>query len=193
RNSETYFSLYVRLVSGEFDDQLQWPCPWRQVTFQVLDQNPHMQRRMSYERSVTTDPGLFTGKKFFWDNPRHNGTKTKIGNETVFVTDGYGYEYFMYKSELTKREFINGEEIIFLFSMQDTSGLLQNNSVSCPNVRVKRIRNESASSGRTPPSFLILLSATTAPLRASLFLCHIYVGTRSGMPARSVLRMRIMT
>ncbi|XP_056618780.1 meprin A subunit beta-like [Triplophysa dalaica] len=157
-NYETYFSLYVRLVSGEFDDQLQWPCAWRQVTFQVLDQNPHMQKRMSFERSLTTDPAKFTGKRFLWDNPRHNGTQIKIGNETVFVTDGYGYQYFMYKNELTKREFINGEEIIFLFSMQDTSGLLQNNSVSCPNVRVKSnaFRNESASRGLTR-SFLILL------------------------------------
>ncbi|KAA0703230.1 Meprin A subunit beta [Triplophysa tibetana] len=41
----------------------QWPCPWRQVTFQVLDQNPHMQKRMSFERSLTTDPAMFTDGK----------------------------------------------------------------------------------------------------------------------------------
>ncbi|KAA0704933.1 Meprin A subunit beta [Triplophysa tibetana] len=140
RNYVTYFSMYVRLVSGEFDDKLQWPCPWRQVTFQVLDQNPHMQRRMSYEMSFTTDPTLFNEDGiYFWNNPRINGTQTTIGNESVFVSSGWGYRYFMNKDELTKRDFLKGGDIIFLFSMQDLSWLLQNKSVPCPNVKVKHI------------------------------------------------------
>ncbi|KAI7789686.1 meprin A subunit beta-like isoform X2 [Triplophysa rosa] len=151
RNDVTYFSTYVRLVSGEFDDQLQWPCPWRQVTFQVLDQNPHMQRRMSYEKSITTDPTLVTeGGTYFWNNPRINGTQTIIGNESVFVTSGWGNQYFMYKDELPKRDFLKGGDIIFLFSMQDLSWLLQNKSVPCPNVKVKHMNatvNESVSQG----------------------------------------------
>ncbi len=53
---QNYLSIYVRLVSGVYDDQLQWPCPWRQITFQMLDQNPHIQKRMSPEKSFTTDP-----------------------------------------------------------------------------------------------------------------------------------------
>ncbi len=53
---QNYLSIYVRLVSGVYDDQLQWPCPWRQITFQMLDQNPHIQKRMSSEKSFTTDP-----------------------------------------------------------------------------------------------------------------------------------------
>uniref|UniRef100_A0A671QA05 Metalloendopeptidase n=1 Tax=Sinocyclocheilus anshuiensis TaxID=1608454 RepID=A0A671QA05_9TELE len=55
---QNYLSIYVRLVSGVYDDQLQWPCPWRQITFQMLDQNPHLQKRMSSEKSFTSDPSL---------------------------------------------------------------------------------------------------------------------------------------
>ncbi|KAL2084261.1 hypothetical protein ACEWY4_019779 [Coilia grayii] len=53
---EDHFGAYVHLVSGSNDDNLQWPCPWRQVTIQALDQNAHIQRRMSAQISLTTDP-----------------------------------------------------------------------------------------------------------------------------------------
>ncbi|XP_067303163.1 neoverrucotoxin subunit alpha-like isoform X2 [Pseudorasbora parva] len=42
-------SMYVYLASGANDEQLKWPCPWRQITVQILDQNPHIQKRMSFE------------------------------------------------------------------------------------------------------------------------------------------------
>ncbi|XP_052410117.1 meprin A subunit beta-like [Carassius gibelio] len=50
--------IFIPLVSGAHDEQLQWPCPWRQITVQILDQNPHIQKRMSFEQSITTDPDL---------------------------------------------------------------------------------------------------------------------------------------
>ncbi len=56
--SRNQLYMYVALVSGAYDEQLQWPCPWRQITVQILDQNPHIQKRMSFEQSVTTDPDL---------------------------------------------------------------------------------------------------------------------------------------
>ena len=52
----SFLGTAVRLVSGQYDDQLQWPCPWRQVTFQALDQNPQIQLQMSKRFSLTTDP-----------------------------------------------------------------------------------------------------------------------------------------
>ncbi len=55
---QNYLSIYVSLVSGVYDNQLQWPCPWRQITFQMLDQNPHIQKRMSSEKSFTMDPAF---------------------------------------------------------------------------------------------------------------------------------------
>ena len=53
---ETFFGVYVRLVSGEYDSTLKWPCPWRQISIIMLDKNPHIQQQMSRQISVTTDP-----------------------------------------------------------------------------------------------------------------------------------------
>ncbi|XP_051575939.1 meprin A subunit beta-like [Myxocyprinus asiaticus] len=133
--SVNYFGIYVRLVSGANDNQLQWPFLWRQVTFQVLDQNPHIQKRMSYEQTLITEPTSYSSDS--WDNPQKTGTPTVIGNETVYVNSGLGFGKYMYKADLTKREFIKGGDIIFLFSIQDISGLLKSNSVPCPKVTVK--------------------------------------------------------
>ena len=58
---KTFFGVYVRLVSGDYDDTLEWPLAWRQITAQMLDQNPQMQLRMSKERSLTTDPARTSG------------------------------------------------------------------------------------------------------------------------------------
>ncbi|XP_030641226.1 meprin A subunit beta-like [Chanos chanos] len=134
RLRQEYFSIYVRLVSGDYDDQLQWPCPWRQVTFLLLDQHPHIQKRMSHQRSITTDPTYIDGGGYFWDNPRNVGTPIVENNETIYVNNGWGYRYFMYQKDLSDRAFVKGGDIFFLFSMQDISTLLQNDSLPCPSV-----------------------------------------------------------
>uniref|UniRef100_A0A673GQU2 Metalloendopeptidase n=1 Tax=Sinocyclocheilus rhinocerous TaxID=307959 RepID=A0A673GQU2_9TELE len=115
---QNYLSIYVRLVSGVYEDQLQWPCPWRQITFQMLDQNPHLQKRMSSEKSFTSDPSLIYSNVSVWDNPQNTGTQVVIGNETVYVGIFWGYKYAIMKEDLTRREFIKGGDIIFLFTMQ---------------------------------------------------------------------------
>lgn len=51
---------FVQLLSGEYDDKLQWPVPMRQVTFQLLDQNPNIQQQKSQQLSVTSDPRFVT-------------------------------------------------------------------------------------------------------------------------------------
>uniref|UniRef100_W5K2Q8 Metalloendopeptidase n=1 Tax=Astyanax mexicanus TaxID=7994 RepID=W5K2Q8_ASTMX len=61
-NSNT-LEIRINLVSGIYDDRLQWPCPWRQVTFTLLDQNPDIRNRASKQRSFTTDPNLVIGEK----------------------------------------------------------------------------------------------------------------------------------
>ena len=53
---KTFFGISVRLISGDNDSSLQWPCPWRQVTIMMLDKNPRIQRQMSKQISLTTDP-----------------------------------------------------------------------------------------------------------------------------------------
>ncbi|KAF7239478.1 Meprin A subunit alpha [Varanus komodoensis] len=61
--SANYTRISFHLISGENDGVLEWPVLGRQVTITVLDQDPDVRRRMSSERSFTTDatqvfPGL---------------------------------------------------------------------------------------------------------------------------------------
>ena len=57
---QTSFGLYAQIISGDFDDQLEFPCLQRQLTLQMLDQNPNIQLQMSKQFSVTTSNGKFT-------------------------------------------------------------------------------------------------------------------------------------
>lgn len=51
-------AAYAHLVSGNAatDGSLTWPCPWKQITMMLMDQNADIRKRMSNQRSVTTDP-----------------------------------------------------------------------------------------------------------------------------------------
>ena len=44
--SETFFGVHVGLVSGEHDDHLQWPCPWRQVTVKVKEESLGVKKKV---------------------------------------------------------------------------------------------------------------------------------------------------
>ncbi|XP_067249263.1 meprin A subunit beta-like [Chanodichthys erythropterus] len=146
--SGNQLAMFVHLVSGAYDHQLQWPCPWRQITVQILDQNPQIQKRMSFEQSITTDPNVtFFDGRYFWDNPRITGSQTNIGDESVFV-DGFRFSALMLLTtdDLTRREFIKGGDIILLLDFQDISGLLQKDSLSCPKVTVKNFNTSTDSS-----------------------------------------------
>ncbi|KAG1947574.1 meprin A subunit beta-like [Pimephales promelas] len=145
--NQNFHAMKIHLVSGAYDDQLQWPCPWRQITFQMLDQNPHMQKRMSLEHSITTDPALASSN---WNNPRNKGSQVVIGNESVFVGD-WVYIYRITNDYLTRREFIKGGDIIFLLTMQDISGLLQKHSLPCPKVTVKNFNVSPDASAQQGP------------------------------------------
>lgn len=56
---KTYFGLYIQLLSGKNDGNLEWPIPRRQVTVQMVDQQPDLRERMSKERSFTSDLRTF--------------------------------------------------------------------------------------------------------------------------------------
>lgn len=49
---------YAHLASGNdvTDYSLTWPCPWMQITMMLMDQNADIRKRMSNQRSITTDP-----------------------------------------------------------------------------------------------------------------------------------------
>jgi len=51
-------SAYAHLVARPDDAGQKWPCPWKQMTMMLMDQHPHIQKRMSNQRSVTTDPNF---------------------------------------------------------------------------------------------------------------------------------------
>lgn len=57
-------SAYAHLVAQEGDTGQTWPCPWKQMTMMLMDQHPHIQKRMSNQRSVTTDPNRKAGEAF---------------------------------------------------------------------------------------------------------------------------------
>ncbi|XP_062395704.1 meprin A subunit beta-like [Sardina pilchardus] len=113
----TVIGLFVRLVSGNHDDKLEWPLAWRQITFLMLDQNPDMQLRMSQQWSLTTDPAKMNGK-LFWGNPREVGSLTQVSDETFYASSGIGQGTFMTLEDLQKRDFLKGGDAILFFTMQ---------------------------------------------------------------------------
>lgn len=81
---KTFFALYVQLLSGKFDDQLEWPLPRRQVTFQMIDQHPNLQAQMSKEISITSDLATF-----------NNGTFLMNMRKCEVFTSAYRHIYFL--------------------------------------------------------------------------------------------------
>ncbi|KAG9334617.1 hypothetical protein JZ751_007440 [Albula glossodonta] len=126
----SYIDVFLRLVSGDNDDQLQWPCPWRQVTISMLDQNPDIQQRMSKQLSYTTDPN--STYSYVWDYPRIAGDLFNDSyGESYFVNIGWGFRNFITMEAMRNRGFIKGGDIFFLVSMQDISELRFNDSLMC--------------------------------------------------------------
>uniref|UniRef100_A0A8C1TSI5 Meprin A, beta n=1 Tax=Cyprinus carpio TaxID=7962 RepID=A0A8C1TSI5_CYPCA len=56
KDSPNKIAVYFHLTSGPKDDNLQWPCPWRQASMELMDQNPDIQHRMNNIKMITTDP-----------------------------------------------------------------------------------------------------------------------------------------
>ncbi|KAJ8383579.1 hypothetical protein AAFF_G00219590 [Aldrovandia affinis] len=105
-------AIYFYLTSGEQDHTLTWPCPWKQATMMLMDQNPDIRQRMSNQRSITTDPERYEvddngDREYFWDDPR-KGTSS-------YLTHG----------RLRSRDFIKGDDAIFLFTLEDMSRFLK--------------------------------------------------------------------
>uniref|UniRef100_A0A3B3VD70 Metalloendopeptidase n=1 Tax=Poecilia latipinna TaxID=48699 RepID=A0A3B3VD70_9TELE len=102
---KTFLGMYVEILSGDNDDQLEWPCLQKQVTFQMLDQTPDMKMQMSKQWSEVT-------------HETHN-LSNGSGNNIYFVLfyGGIlvGYHYFAFLEELQTREFLKGGSAIFMF------------------------------------------------------------------------------
>uniref|UniRef100_A0A3B3DRJ7 Metalloendopeptidase n=1 Tax=Oryzias melastigma TaxID=30732 RepID=A0A3B3DRJ7_ORYME len=126
----THFGLYMQLLSGDYDDQLDWPCLRRQMTFQMLDQTPNIQQQMAKRWSFTTneyhvDPN---GVNYF-DNPRKIGSAvfTDENNKQVYGGILYGLYRFSTLEEMQNREFLKGGSAVFTLNFQGKLRILLSN------------------------------------------------------------------
>ncbi|XP_072296588.1 meprin A subunit beta [Eucyclogobius newberryi] len=118
-------SAYANLVARAGDAGQTWPCPWKQITMMLMDQNPHIQKRMSNQRSITTDPSKTTTTgEFYWDDPRIVGSEVTDSDGTkYFRGPGLGTSVYLTHLRAKSRDFIKGGDAIFLLTMEDVSNL----------------------------------------------------------------------
>ncbi|XP_062849682.1 meprin A subunit beta [Trichomycterus rosablanca] len=120
--------VYAHLTSGDdaVDNNLTWPCPWMQMTMMLMDQNPDIRKRMSNQRSVTTHPNETTEgtTSLFWDDPRKVGTEETESGTKYFRGPGAGTSVYLTQARALSRDFIKGEDAIFLLTMEDISHLV---------------------------------------------------------------------
>nr|XP_054596786.1 meprin A subunit beta isoform X1 [Nothobranchius furzeri] len=119
-------AVFAHLVAHEGDAGQIWPCPWKQITMMLMDQHPHIQKRMSNQRSVTTDPTMKAtdSDQFFWDDPRKVGVEvTDPDGSKYFRGPGSGTTVYLTHLRAKSRDFIKGGDAIFLLTMEDVSHL----------------------------------------------------------------------
>uniref|UniRef100_A0A673N607 Meprin A, beta n=1 Tax=Sinocyclocheilus rhinocerous TaxID=307959 RepID=A0A673N607_9TELE len=126
KDSPNKMAIYFHLTSGPKDNNLQWPCPWRQASMELTDQNPDIQHRMNNIRMITTDPTktstdckLFNGITYFWDNPQKVGSLVIDTDGSKFYRGpGNGTSNYITHDRLKSRSFIKGHDAIFLLSLE---------------------------------------------------------------------------
>ncbi|XP_028630720.1 meprin A subunit beta [Grammomys surdaster] len=139
--SSTNVGMYFHLISGANDDQLQWPCPWQQATMTLLDQNPDVRQRMSNQRSITTDPTMTNDNgSYFWDRPSKVGVVAFFPNGTQYSRGrGYGTSVFITHQRLKSREFIKGDDLYILLTVEDISHLNSTSAVPTAGATVEPV------------------------------------------------------
>ncbi|XP_049444937.1 meprin A subunit beta-like isoform X2 [Epinephelus fuscoguttatus] len=122
-----YLAIFFRLTSGPNDHKLKWPCPWRQATITLMDQQSDIRQQMNMHRTFTTDPNMKSsdGTEYFWDNPQKVGSRVNESNGSFYYRGpGWGWSQFIDHSSLKSRNFIKGDDAFFLLSLEDISHLL---------------------------------------------------------------------
>ncbi|XP_041843202.1 meprin A subunit beta-like isoform X2 [Melanotaenia boesemani] len=136
---KTYFGMFVQLLSGDNDNQLEWPCLRQQMNFQMLDQNPNIQLQMSNPKTFTTNENQLdsTGNSY-WGNPREIGSPVFVDENNNQVYGGviYGFGSFMNQEKMQYRNFLKGGSAIFLFDFQDLTPLVNGSALACPKTTV---------------------------------------------------------
>ncbi|XP_008429469.1 meprin A subunit beta-like isoform X1 [Poecilia reticulata] len=148
---QSFVGLYVQLLSGDYNAQLEWPCLRRQMTLQLLDQTPNMQKKMSKQISFVTEQTHMTSGINWWDNPLKT-YRTDFFENGELVYGGFlvGYPFLASLEELQTREFLKGGSAIFMFNFEDLTPLVNGSSLSCPQVRPMNNTNRSTNLGGGP-------------------------------------------
>uniref|UniRef100_A0A3Q2ED66 Metalloendopeptidase n=1 Tax=Cyprinodon variegatus TaxID=28743 RepID=A0A3Q2ED66_CYPVA len=135
--------MFVQLLSGDFDNELQWPCLQRQMIFQLLDQTPNKKLQMSKELAfLSVETQVTSSGILAWNNPRDNGTKVLYeNNEYIYGGPLWGYSRFATLEELRSREFLKGGSAIFMFNFEDLTPLINGTTLPCPQLRPIKTRN----------------------------------------------------
>uniref|UniRef100_A0A672YZN0 Metalloendopeptidase n=1 Tax=Sphaeramia orbicularis TaxID=375764 RepID=A0A672YZN0_9TELE len=113
--------VFFHLTSGPNDHNLNWPCPWHQVTMTLMDQQPDIRQQMNQHHMLTTDPTLKSDDgTYMWGNPRSVGEKvTDPDGSSFYRGEGLGASPFITRTRLKSRDFIKGDTAFFLFSLED--------------------------------------------------------------------------
>uniref|UniRef100_A0A8C0BSQ3 Meprin A subunit n=1 Tax=Buteo japonicus TaxID=224669 RepID=A0A8C0BSQ3_9AVES len=135
-NNPFNLAMYLYLISGANDDQLQWPCAWQQGTMTLLDQHPDIRQRMSNQRSITTDPLKLSdsSSNYFWDRPDKVGSVATFPNGTRFMRGpGIGTSTFLTHQRLRSRNFIKEDSVYILLTMEASVTLTEKPEMEVPN------------------------------------------------------------
>ncbi|KAK0145297.1 Meprin A subunit beta [Merluccius polli] len=129
KDSPAELAAYAHLVALPGDAGQRWPCPWKQMTMMLMDQHPHIQKRMSNQRSFTTDPNATNTEVvsgdgddltsvlplppkptgFLWDDPRKVGVEVTAADGTkYFRGPGLGTSVYLTHLRAKSRDFIKG-------------------------------------------------------------------------------------
>uniref|UniRef100_UPI00358F10D0 meprin A subunit beta-like isoform X2 n=1 Tax=Myxine glutinosa TaxID=7769 RepID=UPI00358F10D0 len=142
--------LVVHLTSGDQDEELQWPCPWKQITASVMDQHSDVRLRMSSTGSITTDPDLRISRNgstvFLWDRPDRIGSKVYNNGSTYFRGPGYVFNTFLPHAHLHRRQFIRRRDMVILIKFEDISLQWKPSTTNSPIPRNSGSRSPTTSS-----------------------------------------------
>ncbi|KAA0708776.1 Meprin A subunit beta [Triplophysa tibetana] len=176
-DSPDKMAIYFHLTSGPNDEHLKWPCPWQQASLEMMDQTPDIQKRMNNQRMVTTDPKKTStdsagNVEYYWDDPRKVGSQvTDSDGNSYYRGPGYGTTNFITHEHFKSRSFIKGNDVIFLLSLEDATGLLKQQlaEFGIPDIRdLKQANDDSvtASNGSSTATLAISVFVSAAMFMA---------------------------
>ncbi|XP_060114559.1 meprin A subunit alpha-like, partial [Heteronotia binoei] len=130
-DSETCTSISFHLTSGENDGVLEWPALNRQATITVLDQHADVRKRLSIERSFTTDETqVLKGE----NNTSRWGSPSSLGKFDPECNcsrgEGWGWRKFATHEQLRQRNYLKNDALVVLVDFEDLT-YLKNSEQSC--------------------------------------------------------------